>query len=56
MEWGDEKSKHIEVKYQMIMSNVQKGVVNVSHIPTDHILADKMAKIRPIQKHKFLLK
>lgn len=36
----NDRSKHIDVKYQMIMDNVKKGIMKLEYVPTDEMLAD----------------
>lgn len=48
----NEKSKHIDVKYQLIVYNVQKGEIDVEYMPTVDMLADVMTK--PLMRNRFL--
>lgn len=41
------RSKHIDIKYQMIMDNVRKGLVGIIYIPTSEMTADIMTKALP---------
>lgn len=38
------RSKHIDRRYHFIREQVQAGVLNVSHIPTEEMLADHLTK------------
>ena len=40
----DDKSKHIEIKYQYIHDMVEKGVVKIHYIATDEQIADVLTK------------
>ena len=46
----NDKSKHIEIKYQYICDMVEKGVVKLQYIATDEQVADVLTK--PLSKVK----
>ncbi len=41
---GHERSKHIDIKFHYTREAVSKGIVHVSHCPTDSMLADVFTK------------
>ena len=51
----NERSKHIDVKYQLIRENYQKGTITLNYVPTSEMIADIMTKNLPHIFHvKFL--
>lgn len=53
----NEKSKHIDLKYQMIMDNARKGTVSVSYISRKEMVADARTKNLPWSTfHSFVKK
>jgi hypothetical protein len=45
------KTKHIEVRYHFLIDNVEKGNIDLIHVPTEKQLADILTK--PLQKATF---
>ena len=41
---GDERSKHIDIKYHFIKSEIEKGTVTLTYIPTEDNPADIFMK------------
>jgi hypothetical protein len=46
-----EQSKHIEIKYYLILDKVREGEVNLQYIPTDEQTTDILTK--PLSRIKF---
>ena len=38
------KSKHIDIQYHFVRENIQKGIVELSYIPTKEQIADLLTK------------
>lgn len=51
----NDRSKHIDVEYKMIMDNVKKGVVKLEYVPIDEMLADVLTKSLPVSKHEYFV-
>ena len=45
-----QRSKHIDIRYHFIREEIQKGVLQLVHIPSDHNIADMFTK--PVSKVK----
>jgi hypothetical protein len=45
------KTKHIEVRYHFLRDNVEKGNINLIHVPTEKQLADIL--IKPLDQATF---
>ena len=41
----NERSKHINVRYHVIVDNIRKGIIRVFYVPTKDIVADIMKKL-----------
>ena len=50
------KAKHIEIKHHFIRDYVQKGILFLNFIDTDHQWADIFTKPLPEDRFKFILK
>ena len=50
----NERTKHIDVKYQMIVHNVAKSNTTISHIPTIEMVADIMTKALAVKPFEYL--
>ena len=48
-----DKSKHIEIRYHFIRDMVQKGTVELQHIPTDDQTVDVLTKPLPTMKFEY---
>nr|GEX86640.1 hypothetical protein [Tanacetum cinerariifolium] len=49
------KSKHIDIRHHFIQEKVEKGVVELYFVTTDHQLADIFTKALPRERFEFLL-
>jgi hypothetical protein len=38
------RTKHIEVRYHFLRDNVEKGNIDLNHVPTENQLADILTK------------
>lgn len=47
-----DRSKHIDIKYQMIMDNVQKGYFELDYVPTKEMVADLFTSSLPAVTHE----
>jgi hypothetical protein len=47
------RTKHIEVRYHFLRDNVEKGNIDLIHVPTEKQLADILTK--PLAKLHFLV-
>jgi len=50
------KAKHIEIKHHFIRDYIQKGILNLTFVDTDHQWADIFTKPLPEDRFKFILK
>ena len=50
------RAKHIEIKHHFIRDYVQKGILNLSFIDTDHQWADIFTKPLAEDRFQFILK
>src|SRR4051812_8618356 len=50
------KAKHIEIKHHFIRDYVQKGVISLNFVDTDHQWADIFTKPLAEDRFKFILK
>lgn len=41
---SSELSKHIDVKFQFLVDNIQKGIVDIHYVPTENMAADLFTK------------
>jgi histone deacetylase 1/2 len=46
------RTKHIEVRYHFLRDNVEKGIIVLSHVPTQDQLADIFTK--PLDQATFV--
>ncbi|XP_059627369.1 secreted RxLR effector protein 161-like [Cornus florida] len=46
------KSKHIDIRYHFLRDKVQKGLIDITYLPTEDQIADIMTK--PLLPHRFL--
>lgn len=50
------RSKHIDVRFQMIMDCIRKGMFEVKYVPTKDMVADIMNKPLPKETFSYLVK